>query len=66
MEVAIVVVDSRTAQRIKTVPAKVLSNNPANMWGATGDIQTFINGLPPNVQSGARIYSTQVILSNAK
>lgn len=60
LEVALVVVSPRAVGRItkKLVPTSGFVN-PANFWT---DIRTFIDGLPANVKSDVRLYSTRIPL----
>ncbi|CAN5453033.1 hypothetical protein BH09VER1_BH09VER1_36220 [soil metagenome] len=61
VEVALVVVSPRAAKNITTklVPSLPSNANPSTFWT---DIRAFINGLPPNVKSGVRLYSTRIQL----
>jgi len=61
LEVALVVVSPRAVGRITAtlVPASGLFVDPANFWT---DIRAFINGLPANLKSDVRVYSTRIQL----
>lgn len=59
IEIAIVVVDANTAQRITAAPTTSNYTNPANFYT---DIQSFVNGLPNAVKPGAEVFTTTVFL----
>ena len=56
VQIAIVVVDSRTARRL-TGSEKPSTTLTGNFWG---DVQNFYTNLPPIIQKGAEIRSTTV------
>ena len=60
IEVAIVTVDSRTAQRLSGTEKP--GTPTGNLWA---DVNTFYNGLPLAIRSGAEIHSTIISLPDA-
>ena len=58
IEISIVVVDAKTAQKITTQ----LTPTPTTPSALNQDIQSFVNGLPAYIKTGAEIYSTTVFL----
>lgn len=60
VEIAIVTLDETTANRLASIPTPMASN-PVNFWA---EIDIFVNGLPAAVRTGARVYSTRIILPN--
>lgn len=64
VEVAVVILDSRSAAKLTQKPAYPVTSptTPHSFWA---DINTFVSNLPAPVRSGARIYSTRVTLRNA-
>jgi len=59
VQVAIMVIDSRTAKRLTGTEKPAASSLTGNFWA---DIQTFYNSLPPAIQKGAEIQTTTVDL----
>jgi uncharacterized protein (TIGR02599 family) len=60
LQVAIAVVDARTAARITSIPTHYAATG--NFWN---DVQNFVTNLPPAVYKGTEIQSTIIPLSNA-
>ena len=59
IQIALVVVDDSVSARIPSSLVPPVATDPANFYG---DIQTFINGLPPSVRPSTRYYTRQVPL----
>jgi type II secretory pathway pseudopilin PulG len=62
LEVAIVAVDARTANRLSGRPTEKPGMATADMWT---DVNTFYGNLPQDIKQGARIYSTVIDLQSA-
>lgn len=68
IEIALVVIDSRTAQRVRT-PINAIVTTPADFnkdAKTVGSILYFMEQLPLDVKSGARMFSTRVFLTTSK
>lgn len=61
MQVAIVVMDSRTAQRLGTLGKPTY---PALSGNFRSDVQSFYNGLPEAIRKGSEIETTTIPLAN--
>jgi len=61
VQIAIVVIDSRTAKRLTGTEKPTTSMLTGNFWG---DIQTFYNSLPATIKKGAEIQTTTVDIAN--
>ena len=59
VQVAIAVVDSRTAKLITAIPSNYATSGV--FWT---DVQNFYNGLPPNIRKGTEIQTTTIPLAN--
>lgn len=68
IEIALVVIDSRTAQRVKT-PIKPIVTTPVDFSKdakTVGSILYFMDQLPHEIKTGARMFSTRVFLATSK
>jgi len=61
IQIAIIVIDSRTAERLSGAEKPAASSLTGNFWN---DVQTFYNSLPPVIRKGAEIQTTTVELAN--
>ncbi len=76
IEIALVLVDARTAQRFQNGDASIVqglaranSSDPANMMAPAGSgdgVASFVQDLPPRIRQGARIYSTTIQIPASK
>jgi len=67
VELALVVIDSNTAGRVKPSDLAALQNyNSADPRNFSQEIDAYLNQLPPSIRSGARVYTSTVNLQNAK
>lgn len=68
IEIALVVVDSRTASNIKTpiVPTVTAPADFSKDASTPGSILYFMEHLPPEIKAGARVFSTRVFLTTSK
>ncbi len=65
IEITIVVVDSNTAQKIKT-PFVATVMTPADLnkdKNMSGSVLSFVNQLPPSIRPGVEVFSTTVFLN---
>lgn len=62
VQVAIVTVDGRTAKLLGGNEKPAASTGATNFWS---DVNTFYNGLAPQIKKGAQIHSTIITLNNA-
>ena len=61
MQIAIAVIDSRTAKLLTTTGKPNYPTLTGNFWG---DVQSFYNGLPSAIRKGTEIQTTTITLAN--
>jgi len=68
IEIALVVIDSRTVQRIKApiMPVVTTPEDFSKDAKTVGSILYFMDHLPPDIKAGARMFSTRVFLATSK
>ncbi len=64
VEISLVVVDSRTLEKIKApiIPAPTTPADFSKGAGTPGSVRYFVDQLPAEIKAGARIFSTRVFL----
>ncbi len=64
LEIALVILNTNAAARLKTIPTYSVTNPPtaASFWS---DINNFVASLPASIRPGAQIYSTIVQLNHS-